>query len=350
MWHPEFKGLPCEEFLETLDPLLKGLRERLYNETYTCDMKAGNLSSEWAARLGLRESVIIGAGSFDAHLGAIGGQIKPHYLCKIMGTSTCDILIVPTDEMKAKLVKGICGQVDGSVVRDMVGMEAGQSAFGDIYSWFGNILLWPVENLLSRTSLADKEIKEKIINELEENLIPVLSKEAESIPIGESDIVAVDWMNGRRTPDANQLLKGAIAGLNLGSDAPRIFKALVEATAFGTRKIAERFIEQGINIYGVIALGGVAKKSPFVMQVVCDVLNMPILVAKSEQACALGAAIAAATAAGLYDSVPEAQLKMGNGYEIEYKPVPSNVVLYESLYKKYIGLGSYIEQQTLLKK
>ena len=149
MWHPDFDGLPSEEFLVRLDPLLKGVRERLYQETYTCEVKVGNLTAEWAKRLGLSESVVVGAGSFDAHLGAIGGEIKPYYLSKVMGTSTCDMLIAPMDEMGDKLVRGICGQVDGSIIPGMLGLEAGQSAFGDIYAWFRELLLWPVEEILA---------------------------------------------------------------------------------------------------------------------------------------------------------------------------------------------------------
>ncbi len=138
-------GLPPEEFLVQLDPLLKGLRERLFKETYTCDVKVGNLTAEWASRLGLHESVVVGAGAFDAHLGAIGGEIKPYYMSKVMGTSTCDMLVAPMEEVGDRLVKGICGQVDGSIIPGMLGLEAGQSAFGDIYAWFRELLLWPVE-------------------------------------------------------------------------------------------------------------------------------------------------------------------------------------------------------------
>lgn len=343
MWHDDFNGLPSEEFLVKLDPLLKGLRERLFNDTYTCDAKAGNLSSDWAKRLGLKESVVIGVGSFDAHLGAIGAQIRPYYLSKVMGTSTCDMLIAPMNEVEGKLVRGICGQVDGSIIPGMLGLEAGQSAFGDIYAWFKQLLMWPAESIITDSTLIDAELKEKLLSELSNRIITTLSAEAEKIPVGESGIVALDWLNGRRTPDANQKLKGVIAGLNLGSDAPRIFKALVEATAFGAKKIVDRFINEGIPINGVIALGGVAKKSPFVMQTVADVLNMPILVARSEQACALGAAMAASVVAGIYPTISEAQNRMGGGFEKEYKPNPENALKYKEIYSKYGQLGEYFE-------
>jgi L-ribulokinase len=344
MWHADYGGLPSEEFLVRLDPLLKGLRDRLYKETYTCDMKVGHLTGEWARKLGLSEEVVVGAGAFDAHLGAVGGEIKPYYMSKVMGTSTCDMLVVPMKEAGDKLVKGICGQVDGSIIPGMLGLEAGQSAFGDIYAWFRELLLWPVDEVLCRSKSIDPVTRDKIIAEITEQIIPELSKQAASVPAGESGIIALDWMNGRRTPDANQNLKGAIFGLSLGSDAPRIFRALVEATAFGARKIVDRFISEGVRIDGIFALGGVAKKSPFVMQVVADVLNMPILVARSDQACALGSAMAAATVAGLYHTVPDAQKAMGNGFEMEYKPVKSQAEIYAKLYALYNEAGQFVEQ------
>lgn len=346
MWHEDFGGLPKEEFLVKLDPLLKGLRDRLFKDTYTCEVKVGNLTAEWAKKLGLPETVAVGAGSFDAHLGAIGGEIKPYYLSKVMGTSTCDMLIAPMKELEGKLINGICGQVDGSIVPGMLGMEAGQSAFGDIYAWFKKVLVEPSQAIIANSSLLDQATKDKLIAEISDKMILELEKGAKEIPIGESGIVALDWMNGRRTPDANQLLKGAIAGLNLGSDAPRIYRALVEATAFGAKKIVDRFISEGVKIEGIIALGGVAKKSSFVMQVVTDVINMPILVARSEQACALGSAMAAATVAGLYPTVLDAQKAMGNGFEKEYHPNAENAKKYAELYEKYSRLGSFIEKET----
>ncbi|MCP4312634.1 MAG: ribulokinase [Bacteroidetes bacterium] len=346
MWHENFNGLPEEDFLVKLDPLLGGLKQRLFSETYTCDVKVGTLSEEWAGKLGLSTGVSLGAGAFDAHLGALGAEIQPYYLSKVMGTSTCDMLIASADEVGNKLVGGICGQVDGSIVPGMVGLEAGQSAFGDIYAWFKKVLMWPVENVVGSMEGTDAETREKIIRETSDRMIAKLSEAAESIDPEDTSLLALDWMNGRRTPDANQNLKGAIMGLSLGSDAPAIFRALVESTAFGARMIIDRFVDEGIRIDGVIALGGVAKKSPLVMQIVADVLNKPIRVARSEQAVALGTAMAAAVVAGVHISIPEAQTAMGGGFETEYHPDPVMVKKYAILFEKYRRFGNFIESET----
>ena len=344
MWHEDFNGLPDEKFLVKLDPVLSGLRGRLFSKTYTCDTEVGNLSEEWAKRLGLTTNVKVGAGTFDAHTGAVGGEIKPYQLVKVMGTSTCDMIVAPISEVGDKLVAGICGQVDGSIIPGMLGLEAGQSAFGDIYAWFVQLLMWPVNNIISEMSWLDEKSRTKIREETSEKIIAELSKQAELIPLDETAIIALDWMNGRRTPDANQALKGAITGLSLGSNAPRIFKALVESTAFGSKMINERFISEGIRIDGVIAIGGVAKKNPFVMQIVADILNMPIKVATSEQTCALGSAMAASVVAGVYKDIPSAQKAMGGGFEKEYYPDPVRAKKYDILFNKYKVLGSFIEK------
>ncbi len=345
MWHESWDGLPSEEFLVKLDPILKGVRERLFRDTYSVEEKAGIITKEWADKLGLPDNVVIGVGAFDAHLGAVGAEIKPYYLCKVMGTSTCDILTAPKEDVGDNLVQGICGQVDGSVLPGYIGLEAGQSAFGDVYAWFKRLLMWPVENLLKENKTLDKEAKHQLLQEMSDQLIPVLSKEADKIDPEESGVLALDWLNGRRTPDANQNLKGAITGLSLGSNAPRIFRALVEATAFGSKAIVERFISEGVRIDGVIALGGVAKKSDLVMQILSDVLNKPILVAASEQACALGSAMAAAVAGGVHPDFETAKSKMGGGMEKEYKPNPESASKYEKIYQKYLKLGQFIEKE-----
>ncbi|MDF1574037.1 MAG: ribulokinase [Bacteroidales bacterium] len=346
MWHEAFGGLPSEDFLVQLDPLLGGLKERLFEETYSCEVKVGTLSEEWAGRLGLPATVAVGAGAFDAHLGALGAEIGPYQLSKVMGTSTCDMIIAPAGELGDRPVEGICGQVDGSIVPGMVGLEAGQSAFGDIYAWFRELLMWPLENMVMEMDGLDEALKQKIRKLTSDQMIARLSEAASKIRPGDTSLLALDWMNGRRTPDANQNLKGAIMGLTLGSEAPAIFRALVEATAFGARMIVDRFTEEGVRIDGVIALGGVARKSPLVMQIVADVLNIPIKVARSEQAVALGSAMAASVAAGVHASVPEAQKAMGGGFEMEYHPDTDRVRLYDALYEQYKRFGRFVERET----
>ncbi|GAB2816006.1 ribulokinase [Ferruginibacter profundus] len=335
LWAEAFEGLPPNDFFTSLDPVLDGITAKLFTATYTSAQPVGTISNEWAQKLGLPKDVVIGAGAFDCHMGAVGGQIEPYYLSKVMGTSTCDILVAPVDEVKDTLVKGICGQVNGSVIPGMIGMEAGQSAFGDAYAWFKNLISWPIHQFVT-----DEKERELITDKI----IAALATEAAKIELNEKDELALDWMNGRRTPDANQLLKGVIANINLGSDAPRIFKSLVEATCFGSKAIVERFISEGIPVKGIIALGGVAKKSTYVMQVMANVLNMPIRIHSSEQTCANGAAMFAATAAGLYSKVEDAMNAMGQGFEKTYEPQQDKVAYYAKRYKMYLDLGNKIEK------
>lgn len=335
MWHTDWNGLPSEDFLTKLDPLLAGYRDNLFDETATSDQAVGALTAEWAEKLGLSTDVLVGVSAFDCHMGAVGGEVTPNVLARAIGTSTCDIMTATYEEVDGKLIAGICGQVDGSVVPGYVGLEAGQSAFGDIYAWFKNVLAWPLKALSKN---------EEEANAIIDQIIPKLSEEAALIPVEESTILALDWMNGRRTPDANQEVQGAIIGLTLGSSAPRIFRALVEATAYGSKAIVDRFTREGIEIKEIIGLGGVAKKSPFVMQTLADVLDMPIKVAASEQTCALGAAMFAAVVAGVYPNVEEAQKAMGQGFEKTYYPNAANVQAYKELYLKYQVLGEFIER------
>ncbi|UKT65449.1 ribulokinase [Pedobacter mucosus] len=344
LWAEEFNGLPPEDFFASLDPLLKGYRDSLFKDTYTSDVPAGNLSSDWAEKLGLTTDVIVGVGAFDAHMGAVGGQIEPYYLSKIMGTSTCDILVAPNKDMAGKLISGICGQVNGSVIPGMAGLEAGQSAFGDVYAWFKNLISWPLNNLLSESSLINEETAIALKEELESKILASLSKQASELPDDDYHELAVDWLNGRRTPDANQELKGAISGLGLGTDAPRFFRALAASTCFGAKAIVDRFKEQGVPVKGIIGIGGVAKKSPYIMQMMADVLEMPIRIHRFEHTCALGAAMFAAVAAGIYPNIEAAMAGMGTGFEKEYKPNLKKQKLYRQHYQQYLGLGRYLEK------
>ncbi|MCA6078707.1 ribulokinase [Fulvivirga sedimenti] len=338
MWHESWGGLPADEFLRHLDPSFVELKKNLYSDTFTSDQPAGRLSSEWAERTGLTENTIIAVGTFDAHAGAVGAEVEEFTLVRVMGTSTCDIIVSREATIGTNTVEGICGQVNGSVIPGMIGLEAGQSAFGDYLAWFRDVLAWPIDRLpdLSDT---EKEI-------LKESLIEELSAEAEKTPLSLSVPVALDWINGRRTPDANQELKAAIMNLNLGTGAPEIFRSLVEAICFGSRKIVERFREQGVEIKEVVGIGGVAKKSSFIMQTLADVLDMPIKIATSEQAPALGAAMYAATAAGIYPTVHEAIKNMSNGFDTTYFPKTENTRIYNELYQTYHRLGSFVESET----
>nr|WP_207435119.1 ribulokinase [Sabulibacter ruber] len=343
LWAEEFGGFPPEDFFASLDPLLAGFAARMQGPVYTSDKPAGQLCQKWAERLGLSTDVLVGIGAMDAHMGAVGGEIEPFYLSKVMGTSTCDMLVAPTQTIGNMTVKGICGQVNGSIIPGLIGMEAGQSAFGDIYAWFAKLLAWPLQNLLKQSELIDADTATKLVKEASERMLSVLNQQAAQVPFDINSELAIDWFNGRRTPDANQTLKGAIQNLSLGSDAPRVFRALVEATCFGAKKIIDRFVEEGVPVKGLIGVGGVAKKSPFIMQMMADVTGMPIKIHKSEQTCALGAAMFAATVAGLYPSVQDAMQAIGQGFDKEYYPDPQKTELFAARYQKYNELCRYVE-------
>ena len=346
MWHEHWGGLPDSVFLEKLDPRLAALKDRLYKDTFTSDQPAGRLSESWAGKLGLSTKTIVAVGTIDAHAGAVGGQISPNTLVKVMGTSTCDIMVTSHEEIGGRLVKGICGQVDGSVLPGLVGLEAGQSAFGDMLAWFRDMISQPTIEIIQHSHWLDGRTKEQLVESIKDDLLSNLSRQAMEIPVTETAPVALDWINGRRTPDANPAVKAAIMGINQGTDAARILKAIVDALCFGSRKIVERLKEEGVTIDAVIAMGGVAKRSPLVMQTMADVLSMPIKVAASEQAPALGAAMYAAAASQAQPDLATAIATMGGGFDQVYQPIPLHTAHYEKLYRQYLGLGDFVEKET----
>ena len=328
MWHERWL-LSSSEVLLELNPSLNRILPHLFTQTYTSDTRAGTLTAEWAGKLGLPQGIAVAVGALDAHMGAVGASVAPGVLTRIMGTSTCDIMVAEKHEIGDRCIEGICGQVDGSVLPGFIGLEAGQSAFGDIYAWFRKFMSWPLKNI------PEGEAKQKVMD----TMLIELTREAQALKLSENDIVALDWMNGRRTPYADQNVKGMIAGLTLGSTAPEVFKALVEATAFGSRRIVEHMKSQRLQIDSVNAIGGISKKAPFVMQTLADVLDMPIRIVRSQQTCALGAAMFAAVAAGVYSTVGEAMRYMGSDIEIEYRPDTERKKIYEILYRKYLQLA-----------
>lgn len=331
LWAEKWGGYPSRDFLSKLDPQLGNIRDHLSEKTYTNEKKVGSLTEEWAQKLGLTTDVIVSIGIVDAHAAAIGAGIKSETMVKIVGTSTCDIVVIPECHLGDKEIPGISGQVDGSVLPDFIGIESGQAAFGDVYAWFRDLLGWT----LNEFDLVEEK-REKIMDKI----LVALTEKAKNIPIDDSSLISLDWINGRRSPYSDPTKKGLISGITLATTAPDIFKSLVEATAFGSKAIFEHYKKEGLNIIDVVCVGGISQKSPYVMQTLSDVLGVPIKIAKTEQAGALGAAMCAATAVGLFNKLEDAQDKMGSETSRIYYPNSENHDRYNELYKKYLRLGS----------
>jgi len=311
MFCREWDGLPDAEFLGLLDRRMAELRPRLFAEAYPADQQAGSLCPEWATRLGLPAGIPIAVGAFDAHLGAVGSGVGQGRLVKIIGTSTCDIMVAPAG-MKLPDIPGVCGIVEGSVLPGCFGIEAGQSAVGDIFNWFVTRLCGA-----SHAKFAD------------------LTREAEALRPGASGLLALDWHNGNRTILVDPKLTGLILGLTLHTRQAEIYRALVEATAFGARVILDRLGEFGVPVTEIVCCGGIAEKSPLLMQIYADILERPMKIAGSAQACALGSAIFAAVVAGAQPDVVSAQNAFCRFKDRVYQPRPEATAVYRKLYGLY---------------
>ena len=319
MYNDEWDGLPDKKFLTALSPSLALLRDKLYEKAFSSDQPAGGLSKEWADTLSLVPGIAIAVGAFDAHMGAVGTGVKTGTLVKILGTSTCDIMVSPNDK-KLTDIPGVCGIVDGSVMPGYFGIEAGQSAVGDIFLWFLN-------NLVGEKY--GKTIDDKFKN---------LSREAEKQKVGEHGLLALDWNNGNRTILVDVRLSGLLIGQTLHTKPHEIYRALIEATAFGALTIINRIEEYGVPVKEIVNCGGLASKNPFLMQIYADITNRPMKVSRSDQTPALGAAIFGAIAAGKeisgFLSILDAQNKM-TGTKKTFEPNPSNHLVYKKLYRLY---------------
>ncbi len=318
MYNDQWGGLPSEEFLASLDPDLVEVRRRYALRAVPSDQKAGQLTDEVARKVGLPPGIPVAVGNFDAHAGAVGAGIEPGRLVKIIGTSTCDMLVAPMDQPLAD-IPGVCGIVPSSIIPGMYGLEAGQSAVGDIFNWFASRLA-PREF----TARGDAHAQ--------------LTKAAARLKPGESGLLALDWNNGNRTILVDPLLTGLLVGQTLHTTAPEVYRALVEATAFGALRIIQRFEEYGVAVREVVNCGGIAEKNPFVMQIYADVCNRPMKVSRSAQTCALGAAIFGAVVGGAYRTTEEAQKQMTGTRPKAYQPNPAAAAVYQELYGLYCTL------------
>jgi len=313
MWNLAWGGYPDAKFLAKLDPKLAALRERLTTRVWSIDRSVGGLTSDWARRTGLTAGIPVAVGAFDAHLGAVGSGVAPGTLVKIIGTSTCDIAISPTTKKLAD-VPGLCGIVDGSVLPAHFGLEAGQSAVGDIFNWWVNYIQPGGKNPLTHRDL---------------------DAAAAKLKPGESGLIALDWNNGNRTILVDQRLTGLLIGQTLYTTPVEIYRALVEATAFGALTIINRFEEYGVKINQVVNCGGIAEKSPLTMQIYADVTGRPMRVSRSAQTCALGSAIAGAVVAGVYPGYAAAQKAMTGLKPVIYRPNAKAHATYRELYAVY---------------
>lgn len=337
LWHSAWGGLPSVDCLSGIDPYLGRVAETFGTNVRPADHPAGRITPEWAKRLGVPEGTTVGGTSLDAHAGAVGAGIKKNVLVTNVGTSTVDMLIEHAGVLEGKNLKHACGMAENSIVPGYVGIEAGQAAFGDIFAWFRKLLMWPVSNM----GLVD----EKTARAIGDRLIEALTEEARLLD-DESALTALDWFNGRRYPNTNEFVTAAITGLTLGTTAPQIFKALANAAVFGLKRIVDSFRNEGLRIDEVIAVGGIAQKSPYIMQMTADVLGCRVNVSATTQACARGAAIYAAVSAGLYDTIEEAQEHLCEGYTRSYDPDPVKKDAYEKLYAKYCALAEFVERNT----
>ncbi len=317
MYNDAWGGYPDAEFLSQLDPKLGELRSRLRPKAYAIDRAVGGLTAEWAKRTGLPAGLPVAVGAFDAHLGGVGSGIAPGTLVKIIGTSTCDMMVVPLGEPLAD-IPGLCGIVPGSILPGYYGLEAGQSAVGDIFNWFVNYI----------QPLGKKAGSHEALSAAAAKLAP-----------GESGLLALDWNNGNRTVLVDQRLTGLLVGQTLYTTPAEIYRALIEATAFGALTIISRFEEYGLQVGQIVNCGGIAEKNPLVMQIYADVTGRPIKISRSAQTCALGAAIAGAVvagqAAGGYANYADAQKAMTGLKARSFEPSLAAHEVYKELYSLY---------------
>ncbi len=345
LWHSEWGGLPDAECLETIDPYLGDVARHYGTNVQPAGFAVGTISPEWSFRLGVPKDTIIGGCSLDAHAGAVGAGIRKGTLVANIGTSAVDMMVETAENLRGKNLAHACGMAENSILPGYIGIEAGQAAFGDVYAWLKQVLMWPYENIIAKSGSISLQQKLRIKEDLDKGLLSELSEQAASLDI-ESAPAALDWFNGRRYPYANEFVKSAFAGLTLGTKAPALYQSLVLATVFGLKRIMDSFLAEGCGIDKVIAIGGIPQKSSYIMQTMSDALDCRICISASSQACARGAAIYAAVAGGAYADVEKAQNAICEDYIQVYEPDKTKKSSYDAAYKKYCFLGETTEEMT----
>ncbi len=343
LWNEEWGGFPPESFFESIDPLLLKVRRHLPPHNYTPDCPAGIMTHQWAERLGLPDGVIVGAGNIDSHSGSFGAGVKERVMIMSFGTSAAYTTVISPKNLD-HVIEGALGQVDGLIVPNLIGIENGLSAFGDVYAWMKRMVMGPIRNLLLTSESISPEARTLLIEDIDNRIMTEFNKEAASIQEDIELPFATDFFNGRRAPRPDMRLWASIMGLKLASGAGEIFRALVEATAFASKIIVDNLAENGVEIDKIIAVGGIAKKSPYVVQMMSDMLNREIEISSCGQAGALGGAIYAAVLSGVYDDFWSAQDAMSSPCEKVYYPEISRHEFLLKRFAKYIEAVKFTEK------
>ena len=343
-WSEDWGGFPPESFFEALDPAMVPILRSMNADKYTCDKPYGTISAQWAEELGLNTDVVIGCGNVDSHQGAIGAGVAYKQAMINLGTSGCCMFVIPNEVLQGRIIDGVFGQAESCIIPGLVGFEVGLSAFGDAYAWLRRILAYPTVEILAKSQKVDPQTREQLVDEVMDNILVKLGEDASKITPRLDAPFATDWFNGRRSPEPNQMLWGSLMGLRLSTTAPELYYAIVEATALAMKTIVDHLEQRDIVFDSFIGVGGIAQKSPFVMQMLADAVGKPIRVSQTKQSCALGSAICASVVAGIYPTIEEAQKALCQPILRTYTPDAARRELLQKRHELYRAAGKFTEQ------
>ena len=323
LWSEQWGGFPPDEFFDTLDPSLTVIRHHMADINHYCTEPFGTLCSQWAAKTGLNTDVVVAVGNIDSYAGATAAGVNVGTLAMNIGTAGCFMTEMPSEQMSDTDVQGVFGQVDGGIRPGQVLYEVGMSAFGDMFAWFKRLLSYDAKDPGS--------------------LLRRLGEEAMTLAPDSAIPIATDSFNGRRSPNPNDALPASICGLKISTSPAQIYHSLVQAAAFATRMNIEHLDSYGIKISGIVAIGGISQKSPFVMQTLADITGFEINVLDCKDSCALGDAMFASVASGHYPTLEMAVSSMQPGIKRKYSPASDTKEYYDARYRRYLALSGFTE-------